>query len=60
MILQKSFLSLNFQESLSNCSDKTKSNVEKPSWVDNELYYSEEACQNFDKAAFELQEEGKV
>jgi hypothetical protein len=44
------------QDSSSSCSDKSKSGVEKPRWVDNELYYSEEACQNFNKEAFDKQE----
>jgi hypothetical protein len=51
---------LTSQDSSSSCSDKTKSTAEKPSWVDNELYYSEEACQNFNQEELEAQEAGKI
>ena len=51
---------LTFPDSSSSCSDKTISEKEKPSWVDNELYYSEEACQNYNQDAFEIQESGAI
>ena len=54
----QSSLFIFLQDSSSECSDKRKSQLEKPSWVDNDLYYSYQACKNFNEFEIEAKEAG--
>ena len=45
-----------FPDGTSDCSQKEKSSLNsafKKLWLQDELYYSEEACKNFEKAEYE-------